>query len=354
MARFLKKRIENKGSAPGTLIFIGEKKMEESKLSIIDFNKDELKETPIENTSDLIPYKNSDSVTWINIYGLHNTEMIKQIGEIFDLHALLLEDILFTGQRPKLEEFDNCLLTVVKMIRYDDSLKQIHSEQLSLVLGTNFVISFQEQKGDVFEHLRDRIRMNKGRVRNSGSDYLFYSLLDTVVDNYIYSIERIGEQIEEMEDDILDRQDKTFLNDLRVYKREVSYFLKITRPVLDIMMRMLKLETELIKPKTIQYVKDLQDLVIHCSDSLLTYRELLTDFLTIHQTDINNRMNEVMKVLTVFSAIFIPLTFIAGIYGTNFDYLPELHYKYSYFIMLGIMVLAALNMMFYFKRKKWF
>ncbi len=354
MARFFKNRIENKGAVPGSLIFIGQQKMDKPRLTVIDYDKDTLTEFEPADLTECFKYKHTDSVTWINLYGIHDVDWIKQIGEHFDMHSLLLEDVLFTGQRPKLEEFDDHIFLVMKMLKYDDQLKKISSEQVSLILGENFVITFQEQPGDVFEPVRDRIRKMKGRIRTQGSDYLAYALMDTIVDNYIYAIERMGEQIEDLEEHIIENPSQEVLQEIYTYKKEISFFLKVTRPVLEIMNKLKKVETDLIHKKTKPFIKDLDDLVEHGVDTLLTYREILSDYLNIYHTSVSNRMNEVMKVLTIFAAIFIPLTFIAGIYGTNFDFLPELHFKYSYFIMWGVMITAAIFMLFYFKKKKWF
>jgi len=354
MARFFKNRIENKGAVPGSLIFIGQQKMDKHRLSVIDYDEDSLNEFEPKDISECFKYKNSNSVSWINLYGIHDIEQIKQIGDMFDLHSLLLEDILFTGQRPKLEEFDEHIFVVMKMLKYDDKEKMISSEQISIILGKNFVITLQEQPGDVFGSVRDRIRKKKGRIRNSGCDYLAYALIDTIVDNYIYAIERIGEQIEDLEEHIIENPSQEVLQEIYTYKKEISFFLKVTRPVLEIMIKFKKAETDLIHQKTKPFIKDLDDLVMHGVDTLLTYRDILSDYLNIYHTSVSNRMNEVMKVLTIFAAIFIPLTFIAGVYGTNFDFLPELHFKYSYFIMWGIMITVALFMLSYFRKKKWF
>jgi len=354
MARFFKNRIENKGAVPGSLIFIGQQKMDKHRLSVIDYDENSLNEFEAKDVSECFKYKNSNSVSWINLYGIHDTEQIKQIGDLFDLHSLLLEDILFTGQRPKLEEFDEHIFVVMKMLKYDDKEKMISSEQISIILGKNFVITLQEQPGDVFGSVRDRIRKKKGRIRSAGCDYLAYALIDTIVDNYIYAIERIGEQIEDLEEHIIENPSQEVLQEIYTYKKEISFFLKVTRPVLEIMIKLKKAETDLIHQKTKPFIKDLDDLVVHGVDTLLTYRDILSDYLNIYHTSVSNRMNEVMKVLTIFAAIFIPLTFIAGVYGTNFDYLPELHFKYSYFIMWGIMITVALFMLSYFRKKKWF
>jgi len=353
MARFFKKRDENKGLAPGSLVFIGNKKMEHIRIRVIDYDKSKLNETQIDDISKGKEFKETKTVTWINIDGLHELTLMQEIGDIFDLHPLLLEDILNTGQRPKLEEFDNCLFLVLKMLRYDKEKQVILAEQLSMVLGSTYLLTFQEQPGDVFEPVRERIRKQKGRIRGTGIDYLAYALLDTVVDNYISIIERLGEQIEDIEEDVLTNPKPAVMDKINTFKREMNYLRKSIRPLREAIIQLLKLDSELIKENTIPFLKDLLDLITQATEAIDTYREMLSDQLNIYNSSISNRMNDIMKVLTIFAAIFIPLTFIAGIYGTNFEYVPELHFKYSYFIFWGVMISVAIAMLAFFKRKDW-
>lgn len=353
MARFFKKREENKGLAPGSLVFIGNKKVENIRIRVIDYDQTELREDALRDIVEAAEFKRTKTVTWINVDGLHDISVIKEIGTAFDLHPLMLEDILNTGQRPKLEEFDNCLFLVLKMLRYDQEKRLVISEQLSLVLGDTFLLTFQERPGDVFEPVRERIRKRKGRIRISGIDYLAYALLDTVVDNYIYVIERLGEQIEDIEEQILARPEPVVMENINTFKREMNFLRKSIRPAREAIIQLSKLDSELINDQTIPFLKDLQDLVTQAVEAIDTYRDMLSDQLDLYNSAISNRMNDIMKVLTIFAAIFIPLTFIAGIYGTNFDYLPELHFKYSYFIFWGVMVVVAVSMLVFFRRKGW-
>ncbi len=353
MARFFKKREENKGLAPGSLVFIGNKKVENIRIRVIDYDESKLTEAQLENISKGREFKETNTVSWINIDGLHDLKLMQEIGDIFDLHPLLLEDILNTGQRPKLEEFDNCLFLVLKMLRYDKEKQEIIAEQLSMVLGGTYLLTFQEQPGDVFEPVRERIRKQKGRIRGTGIDYLAYALLDTVVDNYISIIERLGEQIEDIEEELLADPRPFVMENINTFRREMNFIRKSIRPLREAIIQLVKLDSELIKDNTIPFLKDLQDLITQSTEAIDTYREMLSDQLNIYNSSISNRMNEIMKVLTIFAAIFIPLTFVAGIYGTNFEYLPELHFKYSYFIFWGVMISVALVMLAYFKRKDW-
>jgi len=353
MARFLKNKEASMGKSPGELIFIGEQKIDESRIQILDYDQEHLDEKFLNDIKDGIPYKDTATVTWLNVYGLHDTELLKAIGQGFGLHSLVLEDISNTGQRPKMEDYDDYIYFVLKMMRYDEDEGRIHSEQLSMILGKTFLITFQEQPADVFEPVRKRIRNQKGRIRKVGIDYLAYALLDTIVDNYNFIIERMGEQIEDIEDEILDNPTKDVLTRINNYKREMNYLRKTIRPAKEFILQLSRLESDLIQEQTIPFLKDLLDLVSQAVEVIDTYREMLSDHLNIYNTGIGNKLNEIMKVLTIFSAIFIPLTFIAGIYGTNFEYLPELHFRYSYFVFWGVMLAVALVMVRFFKRRNW-
>lgn len=353
MARFLKKKEASLGQVPGELVFIGEQKVPESTIKIIDYDQTHLREQDLLDIKEGIPYKETTTVTWLNINGLHDTELIKTVGGGFGLHPLVLEDIVNTGQRPKMEEYDDYLFFTLKMMRYDRTEERIHSEQLSMVLGENFLLTFQERPGDVFEPVRDRIRKQKGRIRKVGIDYLAYALLDTIVDNYIFIIERLGGQIEDIEDEILDNQTQDVLSRINTYKREMNYLRKSIRPAKEFILQLSRLDSDFIQESTVPFLKDLLDLITQAVEIIDTYREMLSDHLDIYNTGVSNRLNEIMKVLTIFSAVFIPLTFIAGIYGTNFEYLPELHYRYSYFVFWGFMVLVSVVMLRFFKRRKW-
>ena len=266
----------------------------------------------------------------------------------------MLEDILNTSQRPKMAEFDNCLLIVLKMLRYDEKDEMVLSEQLSVVIGRTFLITFQERTGDVFEPVRNRIRKQKGRIRAAGIDYLAYALLDTVVDNYIYLISRFGEKIEDNEVGLLEDASVKTLEKITYYKREMSFLQKSVRPAKDFFLKLPRLESEFIREDTKPFLDDLLDLITQAVEAIDLYREMLSDQLNTYNSTVSNKMNDVMKILTIFAAIFIPLTFIAGIYGTNFDYLPELHFKYSYFIFWGVMISVVAGMLLFFRKKGWF
>ena len=353
MARFLKKRDASKGQSPGSLIFIGTQKTDAVSVRVIDYDAMRLTDKELSDIKDGSHFRDTNTVTWININGLHDTQKIQAVGQAFDLHPLVMEDILNTGQRPKLEEFDACVYIVLKMIRLDEKTNMIHNEQLSIVLGDKFLLTFQEKPGDVFEPVRERIRRPKSRIRGSGADYLAYALLDTVVDNYMHTIELIGEKIEDLEEDILEGHDTAVMEKINGFKREINYLRKSIRPARDAILNISRLDSDLFHENTLPFIKDLQDLTHQATEAIDTYRDLLTDQLNIYNSVMANKMNDIMKVLTIFAAIFIPLTFIAGIYGTNFEYLPELHYRYSYFIFWAVLIALAGVLLFYFKRKRW-
>jgi magnesium transporter len=353
MARFLKKKEDAIGQVPGELVFIGEQKVAEATIRVIDYDQEQLSDQNLKDIKDGLTFKETATVTWININGLHDTKLISEIGQGFGLHALVLEDIVNTGQRPRMEEYDNYLFFVLKMMRYNEKTGKVQSEQLSMVLGKTFLLTFQEQPGDVFEPVRERIRKQKGRIRKVGIDYLAYALLDTIVDNYHFIIERLGEQIEEVEDRILDNPSQAVLASINAYKREINYLRKTIRPAREFMLQLSRLDTDLIQETTLPFLKDLLDLSNQAVDVIDSYRDMLSDHLNIYNSQISNRLNEIMKVLTIFSAIFIPLTFIAGVYGTNFENVPELHFRYSYFVMWGVMAVVAGFMLRFFRRKGW-
>ena len=354
MARFLKSREKSDGKSPGSLIFIGDQKVDSISIRLIDYDSVSLTEKELKDIHAESHLKNTPTVTWININGLHDIDMIKDIGQVFELHPLVMEDILNTGQRPKLEEFDDYIFIVLKMVRFDKETETILNEQLSMILGKQFLLTFQEQPREIFEPVRERIKKQMSRIRKTGTDYLAYALMDTVVDNYIFSIEILGEKIEDLEEDILNNPDTDVMEKINSFKREINYMRKSIRPAKDAICRISRLDSEIIQEHTLPFLKDLEGLTSQATEAIDIYRDLLTDQLNIYNSVMANKMNDIMKVLTIFAAIFIPLTFIAGIYGTNFEYLPELKYKYSYFIFWAVMVTVAGMLIVYFKRKKWF
>ena len=353
MARFVSKDKREIGLSPDELIFRGEAKMDEVFLRIIDFDASNLLEEDIKNLEEAFPFQNKDTVTWFNIDGLHNTQALEKIGKGFGLEKMVIAEVLNAHARPRIQEYDNCLFISLKMLRESERSQKIKVENLSIVIMDNVLLSFQELKGDVFDPVRDRIRKQKPRIRNSGTDYLAFALLDIVIDNYIYLLGLLGERIESLEDKLLHNPSQSVINEINRHKRELNFLRKCIKPAKEMVLTLSKLESDFLSEKTENYYKELLENIHHANESCDSYRDILSDQLNIYHTTLSSKLNDVMKFLTIFSVIFIPLTFIAGIYGTNFDFVPELHYKYSYFIMWALMIVLTIIMLIFFRRKKW-
>ncbi|WP_418604412.1 magnesium/cobalt transporter CorA [Hwangdonia sp.] len=341
------------GQIPGSLIYTGERSKKKLFIETFDYTKDFCVEKELPTIQESFEYKDTDSVTWINLNGLNHVTEIEALGNHYNIHPLILEDIVNVAQRPKIDDHVDYIFIVLKMLYYDDN-QHIVSEQVSFILGKNYVLSFQESEGDVFDAVRDRLRHAKGRVRTLKSDYLLYVLIDAIVDHYFSVIEILGDKIEDFETAIfagdVDGEISQKIQDL---KREILKVRRAIFPLREVISRIEKNESPLIHKKTITYYRDIYDHLIHVSENIDIYREMIWSLMDMYMTSISNKMNEVMKVLTIMASIFIPLTFIAGIYGMNFEYIPELQYKYAYFILWGVMIVLFIGMLFYFKRKKW-
>ena len=353
MARFIKSRKKSHGTTPGSLIFIGNPKMDKTEIHLMIFNKEQLSEIIVHHADELPGTVPEGAVMWVNVYGLHDTKLIGLLGERFNIHPLELEDILNTDQRPKLTETDKNLTFFLKVLDYHEDSKKVTGDQVSIVLGENSVITFQEKRGHYFDPVRERIRNSRGRIRTAGADYLAYVLIDTLVDGYIHSIERLGSLMEETEDEILHHTQKMTLEKIYRFKTTIGFIRKSIFPLKEVMLFLNKTESNLIQDKTFTFLKDLADLTTQALEAVDIYHNMANDYLNIYHSNIANRTNEVMKVLTIFASIFIPLTFIAGVYGTNFKYLPELDFRYGYFAMWGIMIVVAATMLYFFRRRKW-
>jgi magnesium transporter len=341
------------GLAPGTVVYVGKKATKDLFIDVFDYNKDYLDEKKLKNIEEAFTYENKETITWININGLNHVKEIEKLGKDFELHPLILEDITNTQQRPKLEEHEEYIFVVLKMLYFDKDQK-LKFENISFIQGTNYVLSFQEADGDVFDAVRDRLRNSKGRVRGNGSDYLLYALMDAIVDNYFNLMETMGDKIEELEEDLFsEKPNKDLIHEIHGRKREILKIRRAVYPLREVVNHIDKVDPSLITEKTQLYLRDLYDHVIQVSESIDIQRELIWSLMDMHMTTISNRMNEVMKVLTIMATIFIPLTFIAGIYGMNFENIPELKFKYGYFVLWGVMVVIFLGMLYYFKRKEW-
>ncbi len=351
--KFIKKREKKIGLPPGTPIYTGDKKEEEVRISIIDYTEDQFQEMETKNIEECFPFKESPSVTWINIDGIHQVDIIEKIGKHFELHPLVLEDIVNPQQRPKMEDLDQYLFLVFKMLKYDTKENQIKIEQVSIILGENYVISFQEMRGDVFEPIRHRIRSSKGLIRKMKSDYLAYALMDAIVDNYFTILENSGDRIEEIEEKVAMAPKPETLQEIYRLKRDMIFLRKSVWPLREVLSGLERGELPFIHKATQKFFRDVYDHTIQVIDTVEAFRDMLSGMHDTYLSSISNRMNEIMKVLTIIATIFIPLTFIAGIYGMNFKFMPELEWRWAYFVVWGVIAGIAISMLVYFKRKKW-
>ncbi|UCF72155.1 MAG: magnesium/cobalt transporter CorA [Deltaproteobacteria bacterium] len=353
MPKLFRKRAKEVGLPPGTLVHIGDRKVERTKITLIDYDEAQLQEKELKTIDECLAFKDKPTVTWINIDGIHQVEVIEKIGEHFNIHPLILEDILHTGQRPKLEDFEDYLFVVVKMVYYDEKDNEMKAEQVSLLIGPNFVISLQEKEGDVFDPIRDRIRKAKGRIRKMKADYLAYALIDTIVDHYFIVLEKLGEKIEGMEEELVTNPTPETLQTIHTLKRDLIFLRRSIWPLREVVNNMERGELSLIDESTGIYLRDVYDHTIQVVETIETYRDMVSGMLDIYLSSISNKMNEVMKVLTIIATIFIPLTFIAGLYGMNFKYIPELEWHWGYPVILFVMAGIGFLMLVYFRRKRW-
>ncbi|MFH1416111.1 MAG: magnesium/cobalt transporter CorA [Elusimicrobiota bacterium] len=353
MIKKIKNISDQAGLPPGTLVHIGEAVERNVKISMIDYTETTFQEKTVAEIEDCFDTVDGNSVTWINIDGIHNIDIIQKIGDHFNLHSFLLEDILNTQQRPMMEDYDKYLFMILKMISVGSIDKNIDIEQVSILIGKKVVISFQEKEGDVFSPIRERIRNAKGRIRKMGADYLAYALIDAIVDNYFIIPEQFGEKIEKVEEELLNNPTTEILQVLHKMKRDMIFLRKAVWPLREVINNLERSESDIIKKSTGIYLRDVYDHTIQVADSIETFRDILSGMVDLYMSSISNKMNEVMKVLTIIATIFIPLTFIAGIYGMNFEYMPELAWRGGYFMVWGVIVLVTIGMLIYFKKKKW-
>jgi magnesium transporter len=346
-------RSKKAGLPPGTPVYTGMSRSEPVRITVIDYDEKNLEEKEMETVEECFPFKTSPTVTWINVDGIHDVSIVEKLGSHFEIHPLVLEDLVNTVQRPKFEDFDKYIFTVLKMLTCDEKLQKIESKQVSLILGPNYVLSFQQKKGDVFDMIRKRIQNSKGRIRRMGPDYLAFSLLDAVVDQYFTVLEGLGDRIENMEEHLLESPDERMLSKIHALKREMIGLRKSVWPLREVISGLERSDSPLIKDETRVFLRDLYDHTIQVIEAVETFRDMISGMLDIYLSSVSNRMNEVMKVLTIFAAIFIPLTFIAGVYGMNFEIMPELKWRYGYHIVWSIMIALVVGMLVYFKRKKW-
>ena len=354
MPRSFKVRSKKAGLPPGSLVHIGEQKREETRVTILDYDEAHVEEKEAETVGECFPFKDRPTATWINVEGVSDVQAIERLGGCYGLHPLVLEDILNTDQRPKMEDYEQYSYIVLKMLTYHDPSGQVQAEQISLVLGQNFILSFQEGKeGDVFGPIRERIKTGKGRIRKMGVDYLAYTLIDAVVDNYFIILEKLGERIESLEEALVVNPTTGTLREIHSLKREMIFLRKAVWPLREVISSLERGESPLVRESTRVYLRDIYDHTIQVIDAVETFRDMVSGMLDIYLSSISNRLNSVMKVLTIIATLFMPLTFLAGVYGMNFKYLPELEWRWSYPVFWLVSIAIGVSMLVYFKKKKW-
>ncbi len=341
------------GMAPGTMVFIGEQKQEKARIDVIRYSETELNELHDATVQQCGQAARQAGIAWLNVSSIHDVGLIEALGKCFDLHPMTLEDIVNSTQRPKLEVFPEYLFIVLKMMTCGRDAGTVAIEHVSLILGQGYVISFLEDEGDVFDAVRNRIRSASGRIRSMQADYLAYSLMDAVVDQYFLAVERIGDRIEELDEQILAEPRQEHVRQLHQLKRGILNLRRAVWPFREEVSSLVKSESALIHRETKVFWRDLYDHAIRIIDMVEVYRDILGGMHDTYLSSISNRMNEVMKMLTIISTIFIPLTFVVGVYGMNFENMPELKWHYGYCLIWAVMLLTALGLFVYFKRKKW-
>ena len=353
MPKLIKERSKKAGMPPGSLVHIGEKKSERIRITVCEYDSQHFQERELGNLEECFRFQEEPMVTWVHVEGVHHVETLEKVGTCLQLHPLVLEDILNTDQRPKMEDYGKDLFIVLKMLAYDEKTGQIAAEQISLVLRSHAVISFQERGGEGFAPVRERIRNGKGRLRKMGADYLAYALLDFTVDHYFYILERLGERIELLEEKLVTDPTTPTLQKIQNLKREMIFLRRWVWPLREVVNGLERGESAWVREATRVYLRDVYDHTIQVIDTIEIFREMLSGMVDIYLSSLNNRMNAVMKVLTIIATIFMPLTFLAGVYGMNFKYMPELEWPWGYPLVLAVMAGVGAIMLIVFRRKGW-
>jgi magnesium transporter len=341
------------GLPPGSIVYVGEQKVEKVKITLAEYDEKDFESYEINSVEEVEQYTNTPRVTWINVCGLHETDYIKQIGEKFDIHSLVLEDILNTETRPKIEITDNYIFISMKMLSYNAEQRDMGSEQVSFILGKNFLFSFLEKSDEIFDPIRKRISSETAKIRKRQCDYLLYALMDVVVDHYFLMLEQVEEEINQLDDEVINQTDKSQIEKIYKLKTKLLLARRSIYPVREICNKLIREETDLINDKIQPFLKDLLDHIIQITESTELLREITISLMETHLSMMSNKMNEVMKVLTIIATIFIPLTFVAGIYGMNFEYMPELGWRWAYFAVWGVMIVVTIALLLFFRRRKW-
>ncbi len=341
------------GTAPGTLLHVGDQKVEHPTFTVVEFDEATIQVQHPATINEALMLCDGSRMNWLNVDGIHDAGVIANIGEHFKIHPLTLEDILHTTQRPKQEIFEDYIYIVLQMLQHDPDTGQVVSEQVSLVLTANMLISFQESVGDVFAPVRDRLSKGRGRIRSSACDYLAYALIDAIVDHYFVILEFIGTKIEDLEEETIETPKKDVLERIHALKREVIFLRKQIWPLREVIAGLSKQASPLITENTAFFLRDVYDHAIQVIETIESYRDLLSSLIDLYLSNVSNRMNEVMKVLTLIATIFIPLTFIAGVYGMNFKHMPELDWPWAYGAVWCLMAAIAIGLLIFFRKKNW-
>jgi magnesium transporter len=354
MPETVSRRSEKSGLPPGSLVHVGPARAKKARITAMVYDAAQLLEEELENIGDAFPLCEAPTVTWINVDGIHQVQVVEDLGDRLGLHPLVMEDILNPEQRPKMEDLGDYLYLVVKMLSWDDGRGELITEQMSVLVGENYVVSLQEEAGgDVLDPIRLRIREAKGSIRTEGPGYLAYAILDGVVDRYFGVLEGLGEKVEDLEEELVAHPTPDTLQALQHLRRQMIFMRKAVWPLREVVGGLERGGSRLVKDSTHFYLRDVHDHTVQVMDAVETLRDMLSGMLDIYLSSISNRMNEVMKVLTVFASVFIPLTFIAGVYGMNFVYMPELSWQWAYPLLWVVMVAVAVTMLVYFRRKRW-
>ena len=341
------------GFPPGTLENLPDRKIKKTKITLMAFDEKDFSKKEYQIMDDLFPLKPAPHINWIDINGFPSSATLSQLGKHLKLHPLVLEDIATLDERPMIEDYENILFIVINAITFNDHNNEIEKEQISIILGGNLVVSIQEKGENIFDIIRERIEYSRGRIRKMGSDYLAYTLIDIIIDNYFRVLEGIGEKIEYLEEELVSNPTTDTLQTIHELKRELIFLRKSVWPLREVINNLDRRESELISESLSVYLRDVYDHTIQVIDYVETFRDMISGMLDIYLSSLSNRMNEVMKLLTIISTLFIPLTFIVGLYGMNFNYMPELQWVYGYPLVWIIMIIIGVIMIFYFKRKKW-
>ncbi len=347
------KRSEKAGLSPGTLMYVGEEKSGKPRITIMDYDPAGFVEKEAGSVEECFPFKDTSTVTWINVDGVHDAAVIEKLGAHFGIHPLVLEDIMTTTQRPKTEDLGASVYVVLRMIEFDEASGATSADQLSLILGPNYVLTFQETPGDCFDPVRERIRGGKGRIRKQGPDYLAYAVIDAVVDNYFFVLEKLGERIDALEEELIAEPRRELLGEIHCLKREMIELRKSVWPLREVVSGLERSESPLIKESTGVFLRDLYDHAIQVIDTVESFREMLSSMVETYLSSLSNRMNEIMKVLTIISTIFIPITFLVGLYGMNFVNFPEIKWRWGYAFVWLLIIGSVGAMLAFFRRKKW-